>query len=211
MVVFMTCNDMNKITPALLRPGRMDVKLELGYAVHAQVKDMFWRFFGTSDDDDDDEDEDDDNVSTTSTTSSSIHDLPTPPNEKLLADDTDDKERMDYLNGCLDRLLAMIPEHHVTTSELQNLFVTLFLEVGPNQITEKELLDRLFTRVPEFLERVKLDREQAKLHDKLDKIKKGNNSDSDSDSDSESETNDDADTTKDDTEIKEEPEVAAVV
>jgi hypothetical protein len=40
----MTCNNISKITPALLRPGRIDVKLHLGYAAPEQVKDTFWRF-----------------------------------------------------------------------------------------------------------------------------------------------------------------------
>jgi SpoVK/Ycf46/Vps4 family AAA+-type ATPase len=46
VVVFMTCNNINKITPALLRPGRIDVKLHLGFAASEQIRDTFWRFLG---------------------------------------------------------------------------------------------------------------------------------------------------------------------
>jgi SpoVK/Ycf46/Vps4 family AAA+-type ATPase len=46
LVVFMTCNNINKITPALLRPGRIDVKLNFDYAMPEQVRDTFWRFMG---------------------------------------------------------------------------------------------------------------------------------------------------------------------
>jgi flagellar biosynthesis regulator FlbT len=42
----MTCNDINKITPALLRPGRIDLKLHFDYAMPEQVRETFWRFMG---------------------------------------------------------------------------------------------------------------------------------------------------------------------
>ncbi|KAG2197339.1 hypothetical protein INT47_012769 [Mucor saturninus] len=48
-MVFMTCNDVSRIQPALLRPGRIDVKLELGYANKVQINKMFWRFMGKDD------------------------------------------------------------------------------------------------------------------------------------------------------------------
>lgn len=44
IVIFMTCNNLNKITPALLRPGRIDVKLKFDYAAPEQVRDTYWRF-----------------------------------------------------------------------------------------------------------------------------------------------------------------------
>ncbi|KAK4514096.1 putative NRPS-like protein biosynthetic cluster [Mucor velutinosus] len=43
-MIFMTCNNLNKITPALLRPGRIDVKLKFDYAAPEQVRDTYWRF-----------------------------------------------------------------------------------------------------------------------------------------------------------------------
>ncbi|KAL9556175.1 hypothetical protein MBANPS3_002006 [Mucor bainieri] len=44
-IIFMTCNDMNRIPPALIRPGRIDVKLHMGYLDDYQAKLIFWRFF----------------------------------------------------------------------------------------------------------------------------------------------------------------------
>ncbi|KAF7721106.1 mitochondrial chaperone [Apophysomyces ossiformis] len=46
-MIFMTGNNIEKLDPALLRPGRMDIKILLGYADRKQMKEMFWRFFGT--------------------------------------------------------------------------------------------------------------------------------------------------------------------
>ncbi|KAI8330487.1 P-loop containing nucleoside triphosphate hydrolase protein [Chlamydoabsidia padenii] len=170
-MVFMTCNDMNKITPALLRPGRMDVKLELGYAVHEQIEAMFWRFFATPDFGDDNDDinvveEEDQPVIIN-------NDLPTPVSED------EDKDRITHLNAAIKKLLTLIPERHVTTAEMQSFFVALFLEIGGSgdKVSEQDLLKRLFERVPEFLERIRLDREQAKLHDKLTTEDKGDNTD----------------------------------
>ncbi|KAI8093613.1 P-loop containing nucleoside triphosphate hydrolase protein, partial [Halteromyces radiatus] len=194
-MIFMTCNDINKLTPALLRPGRMDVKLELGYAVHEQVEAMFWRFFG----DNDYGYEDDDNTSSTAndslaltTKKTDMDELPpTPPND-------DEQERKIYLESCLKRLLTLIPENQVTTAELQNLFVTLFLETQTNKMEEKDLLEELFDRVPAFLERIREDREQALIHSGKD-IKKDEDSDKDDDSDKE---DDDSDKKDDDSDNK---------
>ncbi|KAK4513373.1 uncharacterized protein ATC70_005370 [Mucor velutinosus] len=44
-IIFMTCNDMNTIPPALIRPGRIDLKLHMGYVDDYQAKLIFWRFF----------------------------------------------------------------------------------------------------------------------------------------------------------------------
>lgn len=41
----MTCNDMNTIPPALIRPGRVDLKLHMGYIDNYQAELIFWRFF----------------------------------------------------------------------------------------------------------------------------------------------------------------------
>ncbi|KAI9492087.1 P-loop containing nucleoside triphosphate hydrolase protein [Zychaea mexicana] len=44
-LVFLTCNDMAKLTPALLRPGRVDAKVHFGFSDRYQTESMFWRFF----------------------------------------------------------------------------------------------------------------------------------------------------------------------
>lgn len=47
----MTCNDMNSIPPALIRPGRIYVKLHMGYLGNYQAKLVFWRSFCTQEKD----------------------------------------------------------------------------------------------------------------------------------------------------------------
>jgi chaperone BCS1 len=44
-VIFMTTNHLERLDPALVRPGRVDVKLEIGYAQKHQISGMFLRFF----------------------------------------------------------------------------------------------------------------------------------------------------------------------
>lgn len=41
----MTCNDINIIPPALIRPGRIDLKLHMGYLDNHQAQLIFWKFF----------------------------------------------------------------------------------------------------------------------------------------------------------------------
>jgi mitochondrial chaperone BCS1 len=49
-IVFMTTNHPEKLDPALIRPGRVDVKEYLGYASRYQIQEMFTRFYGGSED-----------------------------------------------------------------------------------------------------------------------------------------------------------------
>ena len=44
-IVFMTTNYLNRLDPALIRPGRVDVKQEIGYAEADQIERMFRRFY----------------------------------------------------------------------------------------------------------------------------------------------------------------------
>lgn len=44
-IVFMTTNHVNRLDPALLRPGRVDLSLEITYASPFQVAKMFRRFY----------------------------------------------------------------------------------------------------------------------------------------------------------------------
>ena len=46
----MTTNHPERLDPALLRPGRVDVNEYLGHATHYQMKQMFFRFYGASED-----------------------------------------------------------------------------------------------------------------------------------------------------------------
>lgn len=44
-IVFMTTNYLNRLDPALIRPGRVDVIQEIGYATEYQLKQMYFRFY----------------------------------------------------------------------------------------------------------------------------------------------------------------------
>ena len=48
-MIFLTCNNIDKINSAVKRPGRVDQIYYLTYADDYQVKEMFWRFFGKGD------------------------------------------------------------------------------------------------------------------------------------------------------------------
>eukprot|EP00667_Euglena_gracilis_P012132 EG_transcript_12438 len=44
-LLFMTTNHLERLEPALIRPGRVDVQEEFGHATPQQIEDMFCRFF----------------------------------------------------------------------------------------------------------------------------------------------------------------------
>ncbi|XP_054271353.1 mitochondrial chaperone BCS1 [Macrosteles quadrilineatus] len=48
-VVFMTTNYINRLDPALIRPGRVDLKEYIGHCTAHQVEQMFYRFYKTTD------------------------------------------------------------------------------------------------------------------------------------------------------------------
>ncbi|KAJ1864056.1 Complex III assembly protein translocase and chaperone [Coemansia sp. RSA 2703] len=45
-IIFMTTNHIERLDPALIRPGRVDVKVFLGNATGFQIRQMFTRFYG---------------------------------------------------------------------------------------------------------------------------------------------------------------------
>lgn len=45
----MTTNHLERLDPALIRPGRVDVQLEIGHATPPQIRGMFLRFFPAAD------------------------------------------------------------------------------------------------------------------------------------------------------------------
>ncbi|KAI8354114.1 hypothetical protein EDC96DRAFT_516887 [Choanephora cucurbitarum] len=133
-MIFMTCNNINKIQPALLRPGRVDMKIKLDYAAIEQVKGTFWRFMGLDDE------------------------------TSLPLEGADKEEAEVHLKTFADK----IPVDHVTTAELQSFFIDLLLEAKHMEWNRSETYDVMFKRIPDFLERVKRDREQAKKHEGIE-------------------------------------------
>ncbi|KAI8149727.1 BCS1 N terminal-domain-containing protein [Fennellomyces sp. T-0311] len=47
-IIFLTTNHVDKLDPALIRPGRVDLKEFLGNATEAQIRGMFSRFYGAN-------------------------------------------------------------------------------------------------------------------------------------------------------------------
>ncbi|XP_030383526.1 mitochondrial chaperone BCS1 [Scaptodrosophila lebanonensis] len=45
-IVFMTTNYLERLDPALIRPGRIDLKEYIGHCTHFQLKEMFKKFYG---------------------------------------------------------------------------------------------------------------------------------------------------------------------
>lgn len=45
-IIFLTTNHVEKLDPALIRPGRVDMKEFFGNATEVQVRTMFERFYG---------------------------------------------------------------------------------------------------------------------------------------------------------------------
>lgn len=143
----MTCNNIDKIQPALLRPGRIDLKLKLDYAAPEQIRDTFWRFM----------------------------DLDDETSEPLEGEERKTVEKLAV------EFEKMIPDYHVTTAEIQSYFIDMLLESKANDWKKEMLYEQMFTRVPDFLGRVELDRKQSKNHsgvsDKEDENKKEKNKD----------------------------------
>jgi SpoVK/Ycf46/Vps4 family AAA+-type ATPase len=147
-MVFMTCNDVNRIQPALLRPGRIDMKMELGYANKTQINKMFWRFMG----------EDDIETSNQDVTDVEVE------NEKKKLNMVYSEE----LKSLAQKFTDMIPDLQVTPAELQNFFIMNMMDHEDFDVDEDDKTPADYTylldAVPAFLETVAKDREQAIEH-----------------------------------------------
>lgn len=131
-MIFMTCNDITRLQPALLRPGRIDMKLELGYADKTQINKMFWRFMGQDD-------------------------VAEGKLEKPVASD--------HLKEVARKFTEAIPDLTVTPAELQNFFIMQVMD-NEHQDADVNTLDYTYIldAIPQFMESVKRDREQAADH-----------------------------------------------
>ncbi|ORY96667.1 P-loop containing nucleoside triphosphate hydrolase protein [Syncephalastrum racemosum] len=130
-MIFITCNDINKLPPALLRPGRIDLKCKLDYAEREQVEEMFWRFFGQDPD---------------------------------TMEPLQDGELKTKMEKTKKRFGKAIPSGYVTTAEIENYFITNIMEADAQNM-EDSLFERIFDGIPTFLDKVIVDREQAKLEE----------------------------------------------
>ena len=149
LVVFLTANDTTKLTPALLRPGRVDVKVLFGYSDRFQTEAMFWRFFAEDDGSKD-------------------------PNlkgylEKLLdAIPSDQVSTAELQNLFMSHAMILNSRRNVRSiaitgnSDEDEGFASN--DKDDEYSAKMKHFDRLLQSIPAFLERVAEDREQAKLH-----------------------------------------------
>ena len=96
-----------------------------------------------------------------------------------------------------------IPENYVTTAELENYFITLWMTADA-QNPEKGLYARIFDGIPEFLEKVKIDREQAKEHERKKNEESKKKKDEDEDNEKKDEDEDNEKTVEDEGKDKKE-------
>lgn len=148
-IVFLTCNDVTKVIPALLRPGRVDLKVLLDYADKYQVKHMFKRFFGEVDFD-------------------SVR------GEKLSTQEACKKKVFDKLmNEIPENTVTPAELQNLFMSYAIQLQMTK-QDTEDEIAEEKKIFQALSDAIPEFLSKVAIDRQQAKDHEKRKADKKSN-------------------------------------
>ncbi|ORY96580.1 P-loop containing nucleoside triphosphate hydrolase protein [Syncephalastrum racemosum] len=140
-IVFLTCNDVTKVIPALLRPGRVDLKVLLDYADKYQVKHMFKRFFGEVDFDSN-------------------------RGEKLSAREVCKKKVFDKL---MDEIPegTVTPAELQNLFMSYAIQLQMTKQDSDDEIAEeKKIFEALSDAIPEFLSKVAADRQQARDHEK---------------------------------------------
>jgi hypothetical protein len=144
----MTCNDINSIPPALIRPGRVDIKLKMGYVDDYQAQLLFWRFFCTD---------------VKETPLEKIHKEKYP----LIA-----SSAASILSGIRDHAKAMKEttgiQIDISPAELINFFLyhslKFNLPIHPDSV--EECFKSLQASIPEFINSIAIDRRQAIEHAK---------------------------------------------
>ncbi|KAI8883875.1 P-loop containing nucleoside triphosphate hydrolase protein [Backusella circina FSU 941] len=147
-IIFMTCNDINSIPPALIRPGRVDIKLKMSYVDDYQAQLIFWRFFCTNEKE---------------------TPLENIPKEKypLIA-----KSAKSIISGIRDHAEAMKEisgiQIEISPAELINFFLyhSLKFNLPRNPDTVEECFKSLQDNIPEFINSITSDRKQAIQHEK---------------------------------------------
>ncbi|CAO3634673.1 unnamed protein product [Cunninghamella echinulata] len=176
-IVFMTCNDPSDIEPALLRPGRIDMKLELSYADKTQIKAMYIRFMTSYEPESEPEPESliDNNkalIELDSTKEKTTMDQSTTTSPTLTPSSSTEfstlstsssttslhTSALSTLEEEAERFTTLIPSNHVTPAELQNFFIT-YLDLIQESDKPFEQITQL---IPKFLDTVQHDRDHAK-------------------------------------------------
>ncbi|KAI8141126.1 P-loop containing nucleoside triphosphate hydrolase protein [Fennellomyces sp. T-0311] len=141
-LVFLTCNDITKLTPALLRPGRVDVKVLFGLSDRYQTEAMFWRFFQ------DDDGKRDPEIAQFL--------------DKLLdAIPVDRVSTAELQNLFMSHAMILNSRRKVRSISMTGSDDYV---VTDEKSAKLKLFEGLLKSIPAFLERVEADREQAKLH-----------------------------------------------
>ena len=172
-MLFLTCNDLTRVVPALLRPGRVDFKMELGYADQYQIEEMFWRFFGEP---------------------GSKRDQRLMPfvNKLFVCLPSDYLTPAELQSFFMIHAMALragrkamvrtgikLPNSNAKTLEDINRAMCDIDNINTTNTQQHQLkvatLDHLISSIPSFLEKVEYDREQARKHEQAKKEKgKGN-------------------------------------
>jgi hypothetical protein len=138
---------MNTIPPALIRPGRIDLKLHLGYADDYQAELMFWRFFCMEHKD------------------ASLEDIPKD-NYPLLRD---------TVNELIHRLRVtarqVSTQLEISPAELLSFFIFHALKFNLSKYPDLigKCCQSILDHIPEFIDSIAADRKQAIEHAKKNK------------------------------------------
>ncbi|ORX52834.1 P-loop containing nucleoside triphosphate hydrolase protein [Hesseltinella vesiculosa] len=167
-MVFMTCNSVEDIEPALIRPGRVDLKIELSYADQSQIEVMYKRFLSMVP------------LAFCSPLSAppsrSTTDSPVEETDHLLEKSSVSSLPLERANSVADHLPPTPPLCHrsspdhdakvfaqhiseaVTPAELQNFFISNLSGIREHGLS----IDFILSQIPDFLDKVKRDREHAR-------------------------------------------------
>jgi hypothetical protein len=140
----MTCNDLNTIPPALIRPGRIDLKLHMGYIDNYQAELIFWKFFCMSEKE------------------KELDDIPKSNYPKLARTVNELIKRMRELASQQAIQLEISPAELISYL----LFHALRYNLSKNPDSLSDCCQSLLDHIPDFIKSVTADRIQAIEHGK---------------------------------------------